>query len=91
MQDLGLSQRCAEDSNLLGRYFLSIGKSFVTVYQSTRGNIPEDMYGRTEYNFEAEGFIFSIICKPFPFIDYFKIIIFGLVLLLVIYSSIMEV
>jgi hypothetical protein len=72
-----LSQRSAEDSNLLGRYFLSIGKSFVTVYQSTRRYIPEGLNGRIEYNFETEGYIFSIICKPYTFIDYLKIIMCG--------------
>jgi hypothetical protein len=75
VQDLRLSQRSAENSNLLGRYFLSIGKLFLTLYQSTRHNIPEDLNGRIEYNFETEGFIFSIICKPNTFIDYWKIII----------------
>lgn len=75
MQDLRLSQRSAVDSNLLGRYFISIGKSFVAVYQSTRRNIPENWNGRIIYNFEKEGFIFSIICKPNTFIDYWKIII----------------
>jgi hypothetical protein len=35
------------------------------------------MNGQIKYNFEAEGFIFSTIYKPYPFTDYLKIIIFG--------------
>jgi hypothetical protein len=54
VQDLGFSQRFAE---------ASIGKSFVTVYQSTRLNIREDLNRPIEYSFETDGFMFSFFFK----------------------------